>query len=128
MELAYLQMDWVDAMKNRNAGWFEKNLAPDYTTTNFRTGNIVDKAGAVEDVKTNNVKFDSARILDMDIKVNGNTAIVTGVGHGVGTGADGKPFDNKVRFMDTFVRRNGRWVPLASQTMLIPESEQAARN
>ncbi len=128
MELGYLQLDWIDAMKNRNAAWYENNLAPDYTAANFMTGELIDKAGVVQDVKTSKMKFDSAKVMEMDIKINGNTAIVTGIGHGVGTDADGKPFDMKVRFMDTFIKRDGKWMPLASQATMLPESRQTARN
>ena len=128
MELGYLQMDWIDAMKDRNATWYEKNLAPDYITANFMTGDVLDKKGAVEFIRTNKTKFDSAEILDMDIRVNGNTAVITGVGHGVGTDPNGERFERKVRFMDTVVKRDGKWMPIASQIMLMPESRQTAKN
>lgn len=115
MTLAYMEMDWIDALKNRNAEWFQNNLAPDYMAASFMTGDVKSKEEAVRDIKTSKMKVDSVKILEMDVNVNGNTGIVTGIGHGVGTAPDGSAFDMKVRFMDTFVKRDGRWMPLASQ-------------
>jgi ketosteroid isomerase-like protein len=128
MELGYMQLDWVDAMKSRNVDWFANNLAPDYTAVSFVTGGVYDKETALSDMKTSKTRFDSAEILDMDIKINGDTAIVTGIGHGAGTGGDGVPFNMKVRFMDTFVKRDGKWMPLASHTTPLPETQQTAKN
>ncbi len=123
MTLGYMQADWVDAMKNGNAKWFEENVAPDYTAASFTNREVFDKEATVRDLQTSKTKFDSAKILGMDININGSTAIVTGTGHGVGTDGSGMKFDNKVRFMNTFVKREGKWIPLASQVMLLPESQ-----
>lgn len=123
MVLGYVQADWVDAMKDRNAKWFEDNVAPNYTAASFTNSEVFNKEATVRDLQTSKTKFDSAKILDMDININGNTAIITGTGHGVGTDGRGMKFDNKVRFMNTFVKRDGKWMPLASQVMLLPESQ-----
>lgn len=123
MILGYLEMDWVDAMTSRNADWFENNLSPEYIAANF-SGELYGKETAVGNIKTTKMRFDKAKILDMDVKVNGSTAIVTGIGHGVGKDENGAPFDMKVRFMDTFIKRDGRWMPLASHTTPLRESQE----
>jgi ketosteroid isomerase-like protein len=51
---------------------------------------------------------------------DGNVAIVTGVNRVRGRDEQGKPFDRRVRFTDTFIRRDGRWQVWASQGTVIP--------
>jgi ketosteroid isomerase-like protein len=107
--LRYMEMDWIQAVKNRDLNWFEKNLANDYTQVDFMNGAVKNKRQAIDDAKNDKTVFDTMEISDLNIRVDGNTAIVTGVGHAKGKLGDGKPFDFKARFTDTYVRRDGRW-------------------
>jgi Domain of unknown function (DUF4440) len=45
---------------------------------------------------------------------------VTGKGHIKGT-ENGKPIDEQIRFTDTWVKRDGRWVCAATQVTRIPK-------
>ena len=47
--------------------------------------------------------------------MEGNTGIVTGVNHVKGRDEKGAAFDRWVRFTDTFVKRDGRWLVWATQ-------------
>jgi ketosteroid isomerase-like protein len=47
-------------------------------------------------------------------------AVVVGTAHEKGTGKDGKAFDRKLRFTDTWVERGGQWQCVASQLMKLP--------
>lgn len=47
--------------------------------------------------------------------MEGDAAVVTGVNHVRGKEADGKPFDRRIRFTDTYIKQDGRWQVWATQ-------------
>lgn len=47
--------------------------------------------------------------------MEGDAAVVTGVNHVRGKEADGKPFDRRIRFADTYIKQDGRWQVWATQ-------------
>ncbi len=56
----------------------------------------------------------------MDIHIEGGTAIITGVNRFKGRDEKNQPFDIRFRFTDTFVKRDGRWQIWATQGTRIP--------
>lgn len=50
---------------------------------------------------------------EMAVKLHGDTAIVTGV-YQVKGAVKGRPFEKHVRFIDTWIRKTGGWVSIAS--------------
>jgi ketosteroid isomerase-like protein len=113
--LAYMEREWNDAALKHDRAWFERNYAFDASDISSRTGAIMTKAQAVADAATDKTAFQSLTLSDLDIRVEGNTAIVTGVNHAIGRDAQGKAFDRRVRFTDTFIKRDGRWQVWATQ-------------
>jgi len=57
--------------------------------------------------------WSSADYTDVKVTVFGHTAIATGTFSGKGTSA-GKPIDVRVRFTDTWVMANGKWLCVAT--------------
>jgi ketosteroid isomerase-like protein len=55
----------------------------------------------------------------MDVRVEGNTGIVTGVYRLTGRDEKGQPMDRRIRYTDVYVKRDGRWLVVASQGTLI---------
>ena len=51
----------------------------------------------------------------MDVRLEGNTGIITGVYHLKGRDEKGQALDRRIRFTDVYVKRDGRWLVLASQ-------------
>ena len=72
-------------------------------------GKFTNKRQKIDGFKEDKSVFDSMEISDLNIRIDGNTGIVTGIGHAKGRMADGKPYDFRARFTDTYVRRDGRW-------------------
>lgn len=126
--LTYMELDWINAVKSRNYAWMEKNYAADFTEVSFMTGDVNNKRQAIDGFKADKTVFDSMITEDLNIRVDGNTAIVTGIGRAKGKDGDGKPFDMKLRFTDTFIKRDGRWQAWASSATLIPAPPLTARN
>ena len=61
-----------------------------------------------------------AETYDMNVRVDGNVAIVTGVFRTKGKDDKGAAYDRTARFTDTWIKRDGRWQALASQGTMIP--------
>ncbi len=105
---------------NRDAGWLEKNLAADYSSVDSRTAKITNKAEDIADLKNNKTRYESVEPSEINIRIDGNTAIVTGVNHTKGRDEKGQPFDRRISYTDTYIKRDGRWQVWASQGTLIP--------
>jgi ketosteroid isomerase-like protein len=127
MTLGYMEMDWMNAVKGRDMAWFDKNYASDYSEISFMTGDVMDRAGSINALKNDKTVFDDMGMSDLNIRIEGNTAIVTGIGWGKGKDGEGKPFDMKMRFTDTYVKRDGRWQAWASQATMIPKPADTAK-
>jgi len=114
-QLVYMEVEWNEASKNRDGTWFERNYAPFASDISSRTGGIETKAQAVESAKTNKQTFDILELSDLNVRIEGDVGVVTGINHAKGRDAEGKPMDRRVRFTDTFIRRDGRWQVWATQ-------------
>jgi ketosteroid isomerase-like protein len=113
--LLYMERDWNDAAKRADVAWFERNYAGDASDVSSRTGVIHTKAQEIESMKADKSVLESLELSDLNVRVEGNTGIVTGVNQVKGRDAQGKPFDRRVRFTDTFIKRDGRWQVWATQ-------------
>ncbi|MGI9069664.1 MAG: nuclear transport factor 2 family protein [Pyrinomonadaceae bacterium] len=108
-----------DADKKGDMAWFERNFADDFYAISTMTGKLNTKAAELAEIRNRKEVFDSAVASDMDVRVEGNTGIVTGVYHLKGRDEKGQPMDRRIRFTDVYVKRDGRWLVLASQGTLI---------
>jgi len=118
--LAYMERDWIDAALKHDPSWVERNYAFDASDISSRDGAIANKAKAVADVRADKTTYDRIDLSDLNIRVDGNTAVVTSVNHFVGRDAQGKAMDRRARFTDVFIKRDGRWQVWATQGTNIP--------
>lgn len=118
-QLIYLEQDWNAAGKRHDAEWVAANYAPFASDISSRTGAKENRLQAIESAKTDKVVYESLDLSELNARVEGNVAVVTGVNRIKGTGADGKAFDRRTRFTDTFIKRDGRWMVWATQGTLI---------
>ena len=114
-QLLYMEMEWSDADQRGDAAWFERNLAEDYYGVSSRTGKLNTKAEDVADIKNRKDVIESAVSSDMQVHMEGNTGIVTGVYQMKGRDEKGQAFDRRIRYTDVYVKREGRWLAVASQ-------------
>ena len=113
--LLYMEEDWNDADVTRSAAWYENNYADDATSISSRAGALTSKAEDVQDMKTTKRVIESAELSETRVRLEGNVGIVTGVNHVKGHDDKGVAFDRWIRFTDTFVKRDGRWLVWATQ-------------
>lgn len=110
--VAALEQQWLKAQKTNNPDLLPPLLADKVVVTD-RDGKVTDKAETLAFYKK--TKWDSAEYTDVKVTAFGNTAIATGGFQGKGTGADGKPFDERERWTDTWVKMpSGKWQCVAS--------------
>jgi ketosteroid isomerase-like protein len=119
-QLLYLEQDWNDATKRQDAAWVEKNYASFASDVSSRNGGIETKAQAVASAKASKTVYDVLELSEVTVRVEGNTGVVTGVNRVRGKDDQGKAFERKVRFTDTFIKRDGRWQVWATQGTSIP--------
>jgi len=118
--LMYMEHDWNTADRNKDMGWFEKNFAADYSSVSSRTGKIANKSEDLADMKADKAVTEWNDLSNMNIRVDGNTAVVTGVVHSKGRDDKNQAFDRRVSFTDTYIKRDGRWQVWATQGTRIP--------
>jgi ketosteroid isomerase-like protein len=118
--LLYMENDWNEASRKKDIAWFERNFTDDATEVASRTAALQTKAEAIASMKTDKTVLESLELSEPSVRVDGNLAVVTGVNRVRGRDDQGKPFDRRVRFTDTFIKRDGRWQVWASQGTIIP--------
>jgi ketosteroid isomerase-like protein len=116
----YLERDWAVAEVKRDMNWFERNFASDYSGIGSRSGNLSNKAAEIAGMKNDKSVTESAEATEMNIRIEGNSAIVTGIYRTKGRDEKGQPFDRRIRYTDAYIKRDGRWQVWASQGTLIP--------
>ncbi|HRG16366.1 MAG TPA: nuclear transport factor 2 family protein [Pseudomonadota bacterium] len=113
--LRYLELDWAKADVAGAADWIAQNYAEDFSGVSSRTGKFNGKAEDLAEAKSPSYKATTASVHDMGVRMHGDVAVVTGEYHSTGTDKDGKPYDRRIAFTDTWKKVDGRWLVWASQ-------------
>src|ERR1700736_5839004 len=113
--LQAMEHDWLNAEKNHDAAAFEKLVADDWIAIS-PDGKSQTKAERAAEIKAAYIA--SATLGNMKVRVFGDTAVVTGTDDEV-TMTEGKKSSDHYVWTDVFVKRNGKWLGVASQTALI---------
>ena len=120
-EIIKLERDWVNSPKNRDADTVRRVLADDVVLT-YPDGTTGTKADEVRTIESGAITMDSYDLQEPKVTVlNADTAFITGRGI-IGNGKYKDPnskqtidISGEYRFLDLYVRRNGRWQAVASQ-------------
>jgi len=115
--IGYLEQAWNDATMKGDKKWFEDNFASDFSSVSSESGALTNRAQELASFGKD--KFTHVETTDMNIKMEGNAAVVTGIFHIKGTDDKGAAFDRRMRYTDTWIRRDGRWQAWASQGTMI---------
>jgi len=118
--LAYLEQDWNDAALKRDRGWFEYNYSPNFQSVASSSGEIRSRSTDIEASMNDKTKYDLAETTDIQVRIDGAVAIVHGIFRMKGTNEKGVATSSRFRFTDTWIKRDGRWLALASAGTTIP--------
>ena len=113
--LQSMEQAWLNAEKNHDAAAFEQIVADDWVGIT-PDGKSQTKAERAAEIKTAHIT--SATLGDVKVRVFGDAAVVTGTDDEV-TIENGKKSTDHYAWTDVFVKRNGKWLAVASQTTQI---------
>ncbi len=118
--LRYLDQDFNDAIFKRDKGWFEHNYSPIFGSVSSSSARVMSRSADIEDTINDKSKYDIVESTETQIRIDGGTAIVNGVFRMKGTNESGVATDRRIRYTDTWIKRDGRWQVLASAGTTIP--------
>lgn len=106
--LVRLNSEFVRAVQERNAGWFDQNLAADFMNT-ASDGSLADRKTFLEQIaKGNGV----ATIVEEDVLIRmlGDTAVI----HAATVFTTESGMNGRGRYTDIWQKQNGRWLCVAA--------------
>lgn len=92
----------------------DRMTSEDYTFVTLR-GEMRTKAEIVSGFKSGSFKYQSREISDLNVRVYGKAAVVTGRSIQKGT-ENGKDYSGDYWFIRVYAKQGGRWVTVALQT------------
>jgi ketosteroid isomerase-like protein len=106
-----LESKWMVAYKQRQVATLSSLLADDYVIT-VEDGSTYGKVGFIS-YNAGALRVDSVEMSDLNIRMHGNIAVVTGAYHERGE-SHGKPYDYHDRLTDVWMKNGGEWQLIAS--------------
>lgn len=114
--LKKMERDWVDATLKKDTATLDRILADDWVGQG-PTGPAT-KAQVLADIKSGDQKLESINLGDLKVRVFGDTAVVLG-SDDEKSSYKGKDTSGHWLWMDVFVKRNGRWQAVASNSTVV---------
>ncbi len=120
----------ADAVKTAEKAWAAatvavdeaalKQLLADDLTYTHSTGETDTKAAFIDNMKTGARKYHKVNHESMDVRVYGNTAVLTATAQIETSQKGGKVNPAHLRFIHVWVSRKGRWQMVAHQSLRLP--------
>ena len=112
-QLKQLEDDWQKATRAKDTAALKQIIAEDWIATN-EMGKILNREQYLSQTTANPDVIQSNENTDMQVRVYGNTAVVTGGLTEKGM-RNGTAYTDSYRWTDVFVKRGGRWQAVVSQ-------------
>jgi hypothetical protein len=117
-ELIQIESELAVAWPKGDKEAIDRILAPEWSVTNA-LGHVQTKQQVMRDAfQSGTLEVRSARVDEIEVRLFGNAAVVTGRSVSEGLYA-GKPFRANLRFTDVFVKRKQRWQAVASHASAV---------
>jgi ketosteroid isomerase-like protein len=111
-EIRRVESEWGDAFEQRDFAALDRIMADEYILTD-PLGNVRGKAESLAALQTNEVLFESTKSDNVDVRINGDTAVVTGRSTFRGR-YKGWSMAGKYQYTDVLVKRSGSWQAVGS--------------
>jgi ketosteroid isomerase-like protein len=118
-QLIQMVRDWAKALTTKDIATLDRLTADDWTSVN-PAGKVRTKTELINGLKSSDKPQESAELRDMQARIFGNTALVTGIAVQKST-VKGEERDGIYRFSDLFVKRDGKWVAVYTQTTKVSD-------
>ncbi len=102
-----IEQDWMDALLKADVAAVDKFVTPDWQITDPE-GNLITKADADADLKSGAWKYESVKLVDLQVRVYGDTAVAFGLDTEKSS-YKGNDTSGSYRWTDVFVKINGTW-------------------
>jgi ketosteroid isomerase-like protein len=117
-ELKQMEDDWQKATRTKDVATLKRIIAEDWVATDDQ-GKILKREQYISQTTANPDVVQSNENTDMQVRVYGNTAVVTGGLTEKGT-RNGTAYLETYRWTDVFVKRGGHWQAVVSQWAKLP--------
>jgi len=111
-EVRRVEIEWGDAFERLDFATLERLMADDYILTD-PLGNVRGREETLAALATNEARFDSTKSDNVHVRINGDTAIVTGRSTFKGR-YKGWSMAGRYQYTDVLVKRNGSWQAVSS--------------
>lgn len=111
-EIKRIEIEWGEAFERRDMTALERFMADEYVVTD-PLGNVRSKAESLAAIESNEVLFESTKSDNVHVRVNGDTAIVTGRSTFRGR-YKGWSMCGQYQYTDVLVKRGGYWKAVSS--------------
>jgi uncharacterized protein (TIGR02246 family) len=106
------EQQWLRSQQANNVELLAPLLADKVVETSVDGKVFAGKDAVLADAKSE--IWSSVDYSDLKVTVFGHTAIATGTVTGKGKDAAGKPLDERIRFTDTWLKMDGKWLCIAT--------------
>jgi len=112
-----LEKAWNQALEEKNTKSLDMILADTFVSIDI-DGSVSSKNEFLASIKSPDYHASQAVTEESDVKVYGDAAVVVGIFRVKGT-EKGKPYVHRERFVDTWIKSNGKWQCVATTSTLI---------
>ena len=112
--IAQMEKEWTEAGLRHDTAALERIVADDWTGVNW-DGAKYTKSQAIDDLKSGTFVAQSVTMDPIKVRVFGDTAVATG-GDTEKSTYKGKDSSGHFLWTDVYVKRNGKWQAVASQS------------
>ncbi|MFN7958689.1 MAG: nuclear transport factor 2 family protein [Holophagaceae bacterium] len=98
---------WDQAILRKDAPAIAENLTADFRHIG-KGGDLADRATFLRDLLSPDLVIHPYTVEDFDVRIYGDCALLCGRTRMTGT-YQGRPFTSHYRYIDTYVRQDGRW-------------------
>lgn len=120
-EIKKIEQERNQALLKHDTATLERMTSDDYTFINQR-GELRTKSEILAGFKSGTFNYDAREISDLEVRVYGDTAVVTGRAKQKGV-ENSKDYSGENRFTRVYVKQNGRWVSVALQVTLVAKQQ-----
>ena len=111
-EIRYVEIEWGEAFERHDLATLDRLMAEEYLLTD-PLGIVRSKTESLAAIQRNEVLFQSTKSADVNVRVNGDTAVVTGRSTFRGR-YKGWSMAGQYQYTDVLVKRSGGWKAVAS--------------
>jgi ketosteroid isomerase-like protein len=111
-EIRRIEIEWGEAFERRDIPTLDSLMSDEYILTD-PLGNVRNKSESLAAIKTNDVHFESSKSDNVSVRINGDTAVVTGRSTFRGR-YKGWSMAGRYQYTDVLVKRSGVWKAVSS--------------